>query len=77
MKKIFSFVVVLAAVSMVSCCGNGNKNEEKAACCEGEAVECAEGCCKEACCEAAEAVEGEVAEATAEVAEEVPAEKAE
>ena len=25
MKKIFSFVVVMAAVAMVSCCGNSNK----------------------------------------------------
>ena len=33
MKKIFSFVVVMAAVAMVSCCGNSNK---KAA--EGEAA---------------------------------------
>ena len=33
MKKIFSFVVVMAAVAMVSCCGNSNK---KAA--QGEAA---------------------------------------
>ncbi len=35
MKKIFSFVVVLSAVAMVSCAGNANKN----AAAEAEATE--------------------------------------
>ncbi len=47
MKKIFSFVVVLAAVAMVSCCGNSNKN----AAAEAEATEAAASCegCTEKC----------------------------
>lgn len=62
MKKIFSFVVVLAAVAMVGCAGNSNKKAaeaqagetviEAAACdkCEGECTgkceECTEKCDK-------------------------------
>lgn len=57
MKKIFSFVIVVAAVAMVGCCGNTNK---KAA--EGEAAAvatevsacagCTEKCDAEKACEA-------------------------
>ncbi len=45
MKKIFSFVVVMAAVAMVSCCGNSNKKaaESGAAAAATEASACA-GC---------------------------------
>ncbi len=56
MKKIFSFVIVLAAVAMVSCGGNNASKpaEAQAAeqCC-GECAEKAEGCCGE-CAEKAE-----------------------
>ena len=58
MKKIFSFVVVMAAVAMVSCCGNSNKKaaegEAAAAAATTEAAactECTEKCdSTEACC---------------------------
>lgn len=57
MKKIFSFVVVMAAVAMVSCCGNSNKKTadgEAAAVATTEAsacTECTEKCdSEEACC---------------------------
>ena len=45
MKKIFSFVVVMAAVAMVSCCGNSNKKaaQGEAASVATEASACA-GC---------------------------------
>lgn len=43
MKKIFSFVVVLAAVAMVGCCGNSNK---KAAEGEAEAAAATEAVCE-------------------------------
>ncbi len=65
MKKILSFVVVLASVAMVSCGGNANKKA---------AVEAAvENCCEqseECTCEQAEEVE---APATEEAAAEVEA----
>ena len=59
MKKIFSFVVVLAAVAMVGCAGNSNK---KAAEVEAEATEAAVECTEECdstkvCAEAAAAEE--------------------
>lgn len=66
MKKIFSFVIVLAAVAMVGCCGNQNKKAaEGAAACEQceNAAECNEqkACCEEAdstkCCEKCEKAE--------------------
>ncbi|MEG2366006.1 MAG: hypothetical protein RSB29_04545 [Alistipes sp.] len=48
MKKILSIVVVLAAVTMVSCCGNSNKTAE-AATTEAAATEVpceqADSCC--------------------------------
>lgn len=40
MKKIFSFVMLVAAVAMVSC---GNCNQKKAECCNAE-------CAKTECC---------------------------
>ena len=71
MKKILSFVIVLAAAAMVSCAGNTNKKaaeaeaetveaaaaEETAEKCEcGECEACTEKCeCCEACAEKAEA----------------------
>ena len=50
MKKIFSFVIVLAAAAMVSCGGN---NASKPAEAEAQAAEQCEGCCGE-CSEKAE-----------------------
>lgn len=64
MKKIFSFVVVLAAVAMVGCAGNANKKAAEAAAEETTVVEAAaegeaacEGCekCDSAACEKCEA----------------------
>ncbi|MDE7305235.1 MAG: hypothetical protein K2N04_04905 [Alistipes sp.] len=61
MKKILSFVVVMAAVAMVGCAGNSNKKAaeaqaepaavEAAACdkCEGECTEECEKCDSTAC----------------------------
>lgn len=63
MKKIFSFVIVLAAVAMVSCCGNSNKKAaegetaatEASACagceekCAAEACDSTKSCCAEKC----------------------------
>ena len=64
MKKIFSFVVVMAAVAMVSCCGNSNKKaaegEAAAAAATTEAAACTE--CTEKCDstkDCAEKAEGE------------------
>ncbi len=68
MKKILSFVVVLASVAMVSCGGNANKK----AAVEAEAA-AVENCCEqseECTCEQAEEVE---APATEEAAAEVEA----
>ena len=75
MKKIFSFVVVMAAVAMVSCCGNSNKKAaegeaaaaaattEAAACTEcTEKCDSTEACCAEKCDstkDCAEKAEGE------------------
>ena len=70
MKKILSFVVVLASVAMVSCGGNANKKAAVEAEVEAAAVE---NCCEqsEECpCEQAEEVE---APATEEAAAEVEA----
>lgn len=76
MKKIFSLIVIVAAVAMVSCCGNkkaateveateveATEVVEEAACCE----KC-DSCCEK--CEAAEATEEVVEEAAAETVEE-------
>ena len=67
MKKIFSLVIVLAAVAMVSCGGNANKKAaaeaaateaaatvEAAACekCDSTAACCAEKCDSTAACNA-------------------------
>ena len=65
MTKIFSFVVVMAAVAMVSCCGNSNKKAaqgeaaavatEASACagcdakCDAEACDSSKSCCAEKC----------------------------
>lgn len=70
MKKIFAMVVMVAAMGMVACCGNGNKKAAEAAeCCEQtECCEAAEECCEaeaEECCEA-EAETEAAAEAQAE-----------
>lgn len=74
MKKIFSFVVVLAAVAMVGCCGNSNKKAADAAATEAVATDAAateaacEGCTEEcdstANCEKAAAAAAETAETT-------------
>ena len=53
MKKIFAIAMLFAAVSMVSCGGNGTKKAAEAEeCCEKtECCEKAEGCCgEEGCC---------------------------
>lgn len=42
MKKIALFVTVLAAVAMVSCCGNANKTK---ACADDKCTECVAGKC--------------------------------
>lgn len=51
MKKIFSCVIVLAAVAMVSCCGNSNKKAAEGAAVEATAVEATDACagCAEKC----------------------------
>ena len=73
MKKIFSLIVIVAAVAMVSCCGNKKAaTEVEAAEVEAtEVVEEAAACCEkcDSCCEKCEA-----AEATEEVVEEAAAE---
>lgn len=62
MKKIFSFVIVLAAVAMVGCCGNSNKKAAdgtaavaatEASACAGCTAKCdkTESCCGESKCE--------------------------
>lgn len=55
MKKIFSFVIVLAAVAMVGCCGNTTKKaaEVEAAATEAVAAPACEGACAEKCDSAA------------------------
>ncbi|HJA96432.1 MAG TPA: hypothetical protein H9920_01755 [Candidatus Alistipes faecavium] len=58
MKKIFSFVIALAAVAMVGCCGNSNKKAAEAAATETAVTESACAGCTEKCdsttaCEAA------------------------
>ena len=64
MKKIVSFVIVLAAVAMVGCGGNSNKKAAEGAAaekCDSTAACCAEkadstkACCEKSCCEKAEA----------------------
>ena len=58
MKKIFAIAMLFAAVSMVSCGGNGTKKSAEAEeCCEKtECCEKAEGCCgEEGCCQEGEA----------------------
>ena len=68
MKKIFAMVVMVAAMGMVACCGNGNKKAAEAAeCCEQ--TECCEAA--EECCEAAEECCGEAEEAIQEAVEAV------
>lgn len=71
MKKIFSFVMLVAAVAMVSC---GNSNQKKAECCgdcqaEAPKTECCAECEKAAECPnaaaPAEAAPAEVAPAEA------------
>ena len=66
MKKIFSFVMLVAAVAMVSC---GNCNQKKAECPENAAE-----CVKSECC--AECEKAEECPKAAEAAQEAPAEAA-
>lgn len=47
MKKIFSFVIVMAAVAMVSCGGNTNKKAAEAAATRTETTDCSQ--CAEKC----------------------------
>ena len=65
MKKLFTLMVVVAAMAMVGCCGNKAKKAEA----EAAAVECCEEkeCCGE--CEGECCAEGETAEAEGEAAE--------
>ena len=77
MKKIFSFVMLVAAVAMVSC---GNCNQKKAECCgdcqaEAPKTECCAECEKAAECPNA-AAPAEAAPAEAAPAEVAPAEDA-
>ena len=72
MKKIFSLVMLVADVAMVSC---GNCNKKKAECCPENAAECVKTECCEGCEKAPECPKA--AEAAAEVAPEAaPAEVA-
>lgn len=63
MKKIFSFVIVLAAVAMVSCGGNATKPAEAVEVEATEVVEAVAACDSTACCAdttaCAKAAEGE------------------
>ncbi len=64
MKKIFSFVMLVAAVAMVSC---GNCNQKKAECCgdcqaEAQKTECCAECNKAEECPKAAAEEAPAAE---------------
>lgn len=75
MKKIFSFVIVLAAVAMVSCGGNANKKAAadaaatEAAATEASACdECTEKCDSTAACEQADSTATEAAAETVEAA---------
>ena len=64
MKKIFSLMMVVAAVAMVSC--GGNANQKKAGCCAEKAPECVK---TECCAECEKAPEcPKAAEAAAEAA---------
>lgn len=76
MKKIFSFVVVLAAVAMVGCAGNSNKKaaeveaEATEAAVECTAVECTEECdSTKVCAEACDSTKAAAAEEVAPVEE--------
>ncbi len=72
MKKIFSLVIVLAAVAMVSCGGNANKKAAaEAAATEAAATEasvCTEECDSTAACEQADTTACEAAAETVEAA---------
>ena len=73
MKKIFSFVMLVAAVAMVSC---GNANQKKAECPEN-AAECVQPECCAECEKAAECPKAEAPAAEAAApAEAAPAEAA-
>lgn len=52
MKKIFSLMIVLAAVAMVSCCGNKKTNAEAETVATEVVDEAAASCCekKDSCC---------------------------
>ncbi len=63
MKKFYSFLIVAAAVAMVSCCGNANKTAAAAEA-EGAAVEA----CDKACCDKADSCKKECCKENAEEA---------
>ena len=50
MKKIVSFVIVLAAVAMVGCCGNSNKKAAEGAAEASACANCAGKCDSTAAC---------------------------
>ena len=67
MKKILSMVIMLAAVSMVACCGNNKKADECKDC--KECKECTEQCEKKGeCCKEQKACEQKACEQKAEAA---------
>ncbi|MBO5813587.1 MAG: hypothetical protein J6R13_03635 [Alistipes sp.] len=69
MKKIFSFVMLVAAVAMVSC---GNCNKKKADCCPENAAECVKTECCAGCEKAPECPKAAEAAAEAAPAEAAP-----
>ena len=58
MKKIFSFVIVMAAAALVGCAGNTTKKAAEAEAAEAPAVEAAAPAQEEACGECAEGCTG-------------------
>lgn len=69
MKKIFTFIVVLSAAAMVSCCGNSNsKQAEGEAAAETTAVEAAATPCDSTACEKCDSTACEGAAAAEEAA---------
>lgn len=66
MKKIFSLMMVVAAVAMVSC--GGNANQKKAGCCAEKAPECVKTECCAECEKAPECPKAAEAAPAAEVA---------
>ena len=54
MKKIVSFVIVLAATEASACANCAEKCDSTAACC-AEKADSTKACCEKSCCEKAEA----------------------